>query len=211
MKPLVIIGGGGFCREVMWLAQEAVEPWEVVGVLDDSDHAQGTSILGVPVLGRVEDWRRHEDKHFVIAVGSPRVRKAVHSRMSGDPRFATLVHRTVLSSRYVDIGPGSIICAGTILTTQVKIGSQVIINLGVTVGHDVILGDYCTLAPHATISGAVSMGDGVEIGTGAALIQGLSIGKGSMVAAGALVAKDIAENAFAAGSPARTIKQLDPF
>lgn len=212
-SPLIIVGAGGFGREVAWLARSLPEEWELVGFLDDGEQLQGSSVCNAPVLGKVSDWKRHPDAQFVVAVASPRTRKAVVEGISrnGDVKFAVLVHPSVLRSEFVTIGEGSIVCAGSILTTQTAVGRHCIINLGVTVGHDVSVGDYCTLAPQVALSGNTSMGKGVEIGTGAVVVPGMAVGEGSMICAGAIVTKPVPPNVLAAGSPARRVKELDPF
>jgi sugar O-acyltransferase (sialic acid O-acetyltransferase NeuD family) len=211
-KSLVIVGAGGFCREVIWLARET-SVWQVTGILDDDPSMHEKVCCDVPVLGTVSDWTKFSESWFVVAIGSPRVRKNVVERMLalGDVKYATLIHPSVMMSEYVSVGEGSIITAGCILTTQILLGRHTIINLLTSVGHDVRTGDYCTLAPHTAVSGNVTMGDGVDVGTGALLIQGRTLGRGSSVSAGAIVSKDIAENVFAAGSPARQIKTLEAF
>jgi sugar O-acyltransferase (sialic acid O-acetyltransferase NeuD family) len=212
-KPLIIVGGGGFSREVIWLAKECHADWDVCGVLDDNPAMLGRQLCDIRVLGTVETCVDYSECWFVIAVGSPRTRKTIALKMEqkGPLQFATLVHPSVMKSAYVDIGDGSIVSAGCILTTQISMGRHSIINLACTIGHDVRIGDYCTIAPRVAVSGNVTMGNGVELGTGSVLIQGLSLGDGSFVGAGAVVSKDIPDNIFAAGSPARGIKTLEVF
>lgn len=212
-RRLIVIGAGGFAREVIWLAREAVEPWDVVGCLDDRDEAQGQELSGVPVIGRVQDSRNHPTAHFVVAIGNPRVRRQVVQRMAleGTPRFATLVHRSVQMSSFVKIGAGSIITAGCILTTQIEVGRHVILNLSSTVGHDCVIADGVTVAPLVAISGEVRLEEACEIGTGACIRQGLHIGRGAMAGMGAVVTRDIRDFELVIGSPARPLRHLEPF
>jgi sugar O-acyltransferase (sialic acid O-acetyltransferase NeuD family) len=212
-KSLIIIGGGGFCREVIWLARECSSVWEVTGILDDNPSMLGKTFCDISVIGSVNDWPKYSESWFVVAIGSPRTRKTVVEKMklNGNAKFATLVHPSTLLSDYVEIGEGSIITAGCVLTTQISLGRHNITNLLTSVGHDVVTGDYCTMAPHVAVSGNVTMGDGVEVGTGALLIQGRKLGTGCFVGAGAVVSKDIPENILAVGCPARQVKSLEAF
>ena len=209
-NPLIIICGGGFAREVIWLARECSEKWLVKGILDDTVSLQGKDICGIPVIGTIDDWVKYTDASFVVAMGSPRDRKKIVSRLKskGAIDFATLVHPSVQMSEYVELGEGCIVTAGCILTTQVKLGCHTIVNLSSTIGHDVLIGDFCTLAPKVAVSGNVSLGEGVEIGTGAIIIPGISIGTDSTVGAGAVVTKNVEENVLAIGMPARQRKKL---
>lgn len=212
-NKLIIVGGGGFSREVIWLARECSDKWAIIGILDDNTGMHGQKFCGIPVLGNIAECVNYPEAYFVVAVGSPRTRKIIVNRMQAyrDVRFATLVHASVLKSDYVEIGDGSIITAGCILTTQITLGCHTIVNLACTIGHDFVAGDFCTLAPQVAVSGNVTFGVGVEVGTGSTIIQGLEIGHGSFVGAGAVVSKNIPPNVLAVGCPARQVKTLEEF
>ena len=51
MKNLVIVGAGGFGREVLAWARQAVEPWTVRGFLDDNPGALGSLCDRAPGFG----------------------------------------------------------------------------------------------------------------------------------------------------------------
>lgn len=212
-QDLVIVGGGGLGREVAWLAQDSGSRWNVIGFLDDAAALQGRTLCSIPVLGAIADWSRHKKAAFVIAIGAPRTRRAVAAKMglAGSPRFATLVHPSVRKSRFVEIGEGSIIAAGCMLTTQIRIGRHNILDRMVHVGHDCILGDFCTVSPLVPIGGNVTLEEGVWVGAGASIRQGARMGCGSMAGMGAVVTADVERNQLVAGNPARVLKQLEPF
>ena len=121
-------------------------------------------------------------------------------------KFAILIDPSVVKSDLVEIGEGSIICAHTIITVNIKIGKHVIINLDCTVGHDAVLYDFVTLYPSANISGITEIGPCSELGTGMQIIQGKRIGAYTIVGAGAVVVKDIPDASTAVGNPAKPIK-----
>ena len=212
-QDLVIVGGGGLGREVLWLAQDSVDRWNVIGVLDDAEELQRQTLCSVPVLGPVADWKKHPKANFVIAIGAPRARRAVEAKMSaaGTPRFATLIHPSVRMSRFVEIGEGSIVAAGCILTTQIRIGRHNILDRMVNVAHDCVLGDFCTVSPLVPIGGNVTLDEGVWVGAGASVRHGGRMGSGSMAGMGAVVVKDVEPNQLVVGNPAKVLKQLEPF
>lgn len=212
-KPLIIICGGGFAREVIWLARDCYKEWDVIGVLDDTPSLRGEILSGIPVLGHIDEWQKFSHAFFIVALGSPRSRKHIVERMEskGKVHYGTLIHPSVHYSHYVTFGEGCMITAGCILTTQIIIGRHCICNLSSTIGHDVSIGDYVTLAPQVAISGNIRLGDGVEIGTGAVLIEKLSVGDGSFVGAGAIVTKNVDKNILVVGSPARKLRALPSF
>lgn len=208
MKELIIVGGGGFAQEVLWLATDCQR--KIKGVLDDAPESQGQTLMGHPVLGCVADWVNHADCEFIIAIGSPRVRAQVYEKMAqlGKAQFATLVHPNVVMSDSVEIGEGSMVCAGNVLTVEIAIGKHCILNINGTVGHQAVLGDFVTIAPIAAVSGNVTMEDFVEVGTGAALRQGVTLERGSMLGMGGVLTKNIPPFEIFAGNPAKKLKEL---
>ena len=209
MKDLVIIGAGGFGREVAWLIDEInhnQKQWNLLGFLDENPSLHGQELNGYPVLGGL-GWLRGKGVSCVVAIGEPVAKKNVIQSLINDQiSFATLIHPDVHPSSSVTFGEGCIVCAGTILTVNVEIGNHVILNLGCTIGHDVSIGDYATILPGVNVSGAVVISEEVSVGTGSAIIQGVTIGTGTIVGAGAVVTRSLPAHCTAVGSPAKPIK-----
>lgn len=211
-KALVIIGAGGFAREVQWLAEEinsCMPQWELLGFIDDDIRKKGQVINGLPILGDMEWFSEHsEPVNVAFAVGNPSGRKKLVERFSRNLNagFPNLIHPSVKLSSSVHMGTGNIICSGALFTTNIELGSFNIINLGCTVGHDVFVGDYCTIAPAANISGNVRINNMCEIGTNSCIIQNVSIGETSTIGAGSVVIRDIPPGCTAVGVPAKPIK-----
>lgn len=208
MKDLIVIGGGGFAKEVLWLARDCGR--KVRGVLDDNPETYHSKIQGITVLGPIDSWVSYSDCEFIIAIGSPRVRLKVYKQMliKGTPHFASLIHPSVTYSNSVEFGVGVIICAGCILTVDIKVGNHNILNLNVTVGHECDFSEFVTVAPMAAISGNVSLSEFSEIGTGALIRQGLTVGRGAMLGMGGVLTKNIARYNIFAGNPAKKLKEL---
>lgn len=216
MKKLYIIGAGGFGREVAWLVERInaiEETWEIGGYVDDDISLHGVTKDNYPVIGDFNyliELSNKSDIYAVCAVGSARVRKTIINKFkNSNVKFATVIDPSVIKSDKVQIGEGTVICAGTIITVDISIGNHVIINLDCTLGHDAIIHDFVTIYPSVNVSGNVEVGECSEMGTGMQIIQGKKIGNGSIVGAGALVVKDIPNNCTAVGSPAKPIKFLN--
>ena len=212
MKDIVIIGAGGFGREVAWLIEDIniknVE-WNIFGFVDDNQAIQGTKIYGYKVVGDI-DWLKEQELCVVNAIGDPIIKKKVMEKLAGSKnRYPVLIHPSVINSGSVNFGEGSIVCAGNIITVNIEIGKHVIINLDCTIGHDANIGDYSTVLPSVNISGFVKTEECVSVGTGSAIIQGVNIGRNTVVGAGAVVVKDLPANCTAVGSPAKPIKFIE--
>ncbi|MEW6273939.1 MAG: acetyltransferase [Bacillota bacterium] len=213
MKKLVIIGAGGFAREVAWLVEDinaVKKEWELLGFIDENPVNHGKVLNGYPVLGDFGFFVHRqfgETVYTVCAVGSPYakinlVKKAAQCGL----QFTNLIHPSVKMSRYVELGTGNIICAGNIITVNVSISNHIIVNLNCTIGHDVIIQDYVTILPGANISGGVKINNGCDIGTNVSVIQGINIGEWSIIGAGAVVIRDIPPYCTAVGVPAKPVK-----
>jgi sugar O-acyltransferase (sialic acid O-acetyltransferase NeuD family) len=217
-RQIAIYGGGGFAREVAWLVQSchmAGEPYEVVCFIDDDTVAHGSVLNGIPVMGLAEARSRFAQARVVGGVGTPRTRQQLMERAASRGfGFETIVHPRVERSPRVEIGEGTVICAGNILTVNITLGQHVQINLDCTVGHDVVMDDYATLAPGVHVSGCVQLGKRAYIGTGAVIINGtveepIVIGDDAIVGAGACVTKSIPAGWTVVGVPAKPLARRD--
>jgi len=210
---VVILGAGGLAREVYWIFNDvnikAGGEWEVLGFIDENSVNWKQSLCDIPVLGDFQwfEMNNRNDLKVICAVGSTTARKhMVEKAKNMDLSFCTIFHPSVKCSRYIDVGTGTVITAGCILTTQIRIGNHVYINLDTTIGHDVIIEDFVNISPGCHVSGNATLKEGVDLGTGAVVLQGVTIGKWATVGAGAVVTEDIPDNVVAVGVPAKVIK-----
>ena len=107
MRPLVVVGAGGFGREVVQIvaAVNAVAPtWELVGFLDDGP-AAGIQAGTVPLLGPVAALSDLPGHAAVLAVGSPPGRAAI-ARAHPRQEWATLVHPDTTIAPGTRLGDG---------------------------------------------------------------------------------------------------------
>lgn len=208
MKDIVIIGAGGFGREVAWLIEDinkVKKEWNIVGFIDDNEDVQESEINGYKVVGNI-NWLEKQELYVVNAIGNPIIKKKIMENLQGSKnKYPVLIHPSVIYSESVNFAEGSIICAGTILTVNIEIGKHVIINLDCTVGHDAVIMDYTTLLPSVNVSGCVKIEECVSVGTKSAIIQGISIGENTIIGSGAVVVKDITEPGTYVGVPVRRV------
>ena len=209
-KKILVYGASGFGREVVWLAEKC-GVYEVVGFIDDDVSKQGTILNKIPVISLEKAYEQFPEAFVASGVGNPKIRELIVEKTGATGfNFETIIHPRVECSKWVQIGEGTVICAGNILTTNITLGKHVQINLDCTIGHDVIMGDFTTLAPGVHVSGWVHFGKRVYIGTGAVFINGtedspLVIGDDAIIGAGACVTKSIPTGETWGGVPARPL------
>jgi sugar O-acyltransferase (sialic acid O-acetyltransferase NeuD family) len=218
--PLVIIGAGGFGREVHDVIEAVndaavrdggMAAFDVLGFLDDSP-ADSALIAerDLAVLGPVSQLEElADDVQYLIAIGNGEVRRKWDMWASGlGRRSPVLVHpQAVIGKHLIAMAPGVVVCAGAIITTNVRLGRHVHINLGVTVGHDAVVEDYVTVNPNVSISGNALIEESANLGTCSSVIQGRRVGARTVVGAGAVVARDLPSDVTAVGLPARPLQR----
>jgi sugar O-acyltransferase (sialic acid O-acetyltransferase NeuD family) len=210
MTDVVIWGCGGHGREVSLLCEQAGV--RVRGFLDERPEMKGQLIDGVPVLGALDDVRAIRDHVSIVCsgVGDP-VLKRRFSEMTAAGGFrlsAPIVHPSVHPSSRVSIGPGTVVCAGVVMTVNVCLGRHVIVNVHATISHDASIGDFATLAPGVNVCGGVAVGEGAYLGVGCSVRERSRIGAWSVIGGGAFVRTDVPERVLYAGVPAVFRKHL---
>jgi sugar O-acyltransferase (sialic acid O-acetyltransferase NeuD family) len=211
-RDIVIVGNGGFAKEVAFLIEDInrqKETWNLLGYISESAGDIGDS-HGKYIIYNSDDWLEEtsEEINVVFGIGAPKIVNAVSSKLMKNKNltFPNIFHPTTIRDvDRVKFGAGNIVCAGVIFTTDIVVGSFNVFNLSCTVGHDVKIGDCNVFNPTVNISGGVHVKNNVLIGTGAQILQNLSICDESIVGAGAVVVKNIKETGIYAGIPARKL------
>lgn len=194
-----IIGYGGFGREVFHSLTTDEQNNTVFFVHDEWWKNDNEKVLPLSKFNPFE-------YEVVVAIGDPTDRKRVIESLPKETKFFTHIHHSVtILDKNIEIGEGSIICAGSILTTNIKIGKHSHLNLLTTVGHDTVIGDFMTTAPGAKISGNCIIGDCVYLGTNSSVKQKIKICDNVIVGLNAGVVKDITESGIYVGVPAKKI------
>lgn len=188
-KPYALIGAGGFAREVYHQIKDN-DPSALIYFFVDDEFID--SIHQKPLSELINGFSQI-DYQVLICIADPNIRESIFKKLPPNTNYGTFVHKSVqiLDKNTVTIGAGSIICAGTIITTNVKIGRHVHINLSNTIGHDTVIHQFVTTAPQVAISGNVDIDDNVYIGTNAAIREKVKIRSNNVVGMGAAVIKTI--------------------
>ncbi len=211
MKPLLLIGAGGWGREVaaMLCHTNRTDPrWDLLGFVDDSAALRGSCVDGHPVIGDVEALRDYPDAYCACCVADPAIRMDLVRRAGRfDLRWATLVHHSAIIMDTAAVAEGCIMMPFSAVTAGARLGKHVHVNYHSSIGHDGRLGDYCTLSSYVDVTGKVTLGTGVFVGSGASLLPGVTVGDHAIIGGGALVNRDVPARTVAVGVPARVIRE----
>jgi sugar O-acyltransferase (sialic acid O-acetyltransferase NeuD family) len=207
MRDIVIIGAGGFGKEVAWLIEQinrVEKTWNLIGFVDDNNPV-GSDINGALILGPI-DWLNDKKYAVVCSISDPSIRyKVVKAQETTQNEFVNLIHPKVEWSDSVTVGTGTLICEGAKFTVNISIGSHVIIYHDSVICHDAMISDFCTILPSVNISGNVFVDTKSTFGTGSKVIQNLKIGSNVMVGAGSVVIRDVEDDFKVVGVPAKRI------
>lgn len=209
-RLLGVFGSSGFAREVMPLVR--AQAWSgdrLVFV----DHAAGPEVNGHEVIDEAAFFAWEGERLYTVAIADGTTRRKLDHLAHAKGALPLEVRaRSAEVLDAVDLGPGSVLCGLTSITSNVRIGRGFHLNLNSYVAHDCVIGDYVTFAPFVACNGNTVIGDGAYIGTGAVMRQGtpdrpLTIGAGAVIGMGAVVTKDVAAGMTVVGNPARPLEK----
>jgi sugar O-acyltransferase (sialic acid O-acetyltransferase NeuD family) len=215
--PIVVVGAGGFAREVLDVlgsinAADVGEgsqrqTFDVLGVVDDNPTETQLGRLAarsISYLGIVADLpKKFPSAEFLIAIGSPEPRRRIAKMLhAAGMTAAVAIHPRAVVGTAGSVGPGVVVCSGAQISTNVSLGDHVHINPGSIVGHDADLREFVSVNPGAVISGEVTVHSGSLIGAGGIVLQGLVVGSDAVVGAGAVVVRDVPSKVVVKGVPA---------
>jgi len=206
VKHLVIVGAGGFGREMFGAALESVGygvDFDVKGFLDAKGDALAAFAGYPPVIGSPDGYQIDADDVFVTALGSiASRRRCVEALEARGAKFVSIVHRTATIGPNVAIGEGSFIAPHVSLTADVFVGRHVSVFHSSSVGHDSRLGDFSHVYAQCSIGGSVVLGDGAIVYPGSVVAPRRKIGAAAVVGAGSAVFVDVDPGVTVLGNPA---------
>jgi sugar O-acyltransferase (sialic acid O-acetyltransferase NeuD family) len=211
-QRIVIVGAGGFGREVLQWARETwpAQASRIGGFLSDDPRRLDGFGTGVGILSTVIDYRPKAGDYLLLGIGVPYSRRRVAERLqSYGSKFLTLVHPDARVASMATIGEGSIICPYAIVSDSAAVGRWVLANYYSSLGHDATAGDYAVLSPYATLGGGARIEDEVFLGLHASVGPGKRIGARTKVSANSCALADSPSDSLVFGVPGRIVRRIE--
>lgn len=203
-----IVGTGGFGRETLCCLIDSLKGTrnkinDIACFMVHDEYYQDEYVNGLKVIPE----SKFDPEHYkvIVAIGDPKLRKNFVDKLPKATKYATIIHPSAVLSQWVEIGEGSIITAGTIVTCNVKLGKHTQLNLHTTIGHDCLAADYFTTAPAVNVSGKCNFGECVYLGTNSSVRQGVSICDNVTIGMGGIVIKNIDDEGVYIGNPVKKL------
>jgi sugar O-acyltransferase (sialic acid O-acetyltransferase NeuD family) len=211
-KRILIVGAGGFGREVLQWARDAwPDACDRIGgfLSDDLRRLDGFS-AGVGILSAVGDYRSVAGDYVLLGIGVPYSRRYVAEQLqSRGARFLTLVHPSAIVAASSSLGDGAIVCPFAVISDSASLGRCVLVNYHASLGHDAEAGDFAVLSPYATLGGGAQIADEVFLGLNASVGPSIKVGSRTKVSANSCVLSNTPVDSIVFGVPGRIVKRVD--
>jgi len=211
MYKIIIVGAGGFAREVYSWANDAFskENYKIKGFLSYNQKDLDGFNVKVGVLGNDDNYKIDKNDLFIIAIGNIDIKKrAVKKLKKRGAKFISLIHPTSLINPTATIGEGVVICPYCLISDNVQVDDFVMMNTYASCGHDVKVGKYSILSPYVALNGFVKLENEVFVGTHATVIAYKKVGFKSKIGANSVVIKDVLANRTVIGVPGKAIQMV---
>ncbi len=211
MTRILIVGAGGHAQviaDAVLSRARAGDDCQLAGFLDDNESLQEHAILGVTVLGKIQQAGHFDHDAVVVGIGHNATRARVFQQLkqSGE-RVISVIHPCAVVANDVVLGEGCVVFANAVINTGSIIGPDVIVNTGATIDHHARIGAHVHIAPGAHLGGTVTVQEGALLGIGSAVIPNRTIGAWSVVGAGAAVTRDVPAQVTVVGVPALRLEK----
>jgi sugar O-acyltransferase (sialic acid O-acetyltransferase NeuD family) len=211
-RRLLIVGAGGFGREVLQWARDS---WpdhsgRIAGFLSDDPKRLDGFSTGLTILGPVASYEKLSGDYLLLGIGVAYSRRMVAERLiARGAEFVSLVHPRAVVAESAWIGQGSIICPYAIVSDSATLGVCVLANYHASLGHDSSAGDFAVLSPYATLGGGATIGQDAFLGLHASVGPGRAVGARSKVSANSCVLSDTPSDSIVYGVPGRIVPRVE--
>jgi sugar O-acyltransferase (sialic acid O-acetyltransferase NeuD family) len=208
MHDLIIVGAGGFGRELRQLVQYCFPTgsYRIKGFLSSNPRDLEGHNVAEPIIDDPHRYSPRENDRFLLAVGDIEHRKSITTALkTKGATFLSMVHPTALVDNAASIGEGCVIYPYAIVMNEARLDDFVLLNLYASAGHDTQVGKYCNLCPYATMNGFAVLEDEVYMGTHSSLLPECRVGRGSKISAGSVAAHNVEPYSLVFGVPGKHV------
>jgi sugar O-acyltransferase (sialic acid O-acetyltransferase NeuD family) len=203
-KNIAIIGGGGFAKEVIEVAD--MLNYNIYGIYAKESILKNYNHRGY--LDKLVEDKENFDG-AIVAIGAVNKKgmlireDIINFLKDNDIKLISLISPLATVSSSVSIGDGVYIAHNVVVSCDVKISENVLINHQAVIGHDSFIENNVSIAPQVFLGGNTVIESNVMLGAAASLIQGIRVGRNSVIGIRSIVLKNIKENSLVVSPPSK--------
>jgi sugar O-acyltransferase (sialic acid O-acetyltransferase NeuD family) len=208
-ERVIIVGAGGFGREVLHWARDSwpAHQEKIAGFLSDDPRRLDATSCRIPILADPATFSPQAGDYLLLAIGIPGVRRKVaEDLLDRGGMFLTMIHPTAIVAQSAQIETGAVICPYAIVSDSARAGRFALLNYHASLAHDSVAGDFAVLSPYATLGGGAALGEDVFLGLHASVAPSVVVGDGSKVAANSVALADAPAGSLIYGVPGRATR-----
>ncbi|HIF9960441.1 TPA: NeuD/PglB/VioB family sugar acetyltransferase [Campylobacter coli] len=187
MKNVIIIGSGGFAKELYSYLKDA--NYNIIGYID----IQKNDFYNLNYLGNEDNFDQNliHKAFFALGIGQISLRKKILLKLLDKScNFLTFIHPKSFVSKEAKIGQGVIICPFVTINTDSNVGNFTLCNIYSSIAHDCIVGEGSILSPYATLNGGAKIGKNCFLSTRVSLLPHVNLGDNCIISAGSVISKN---------------------
>lgn len=203
---IIIVGAGGFGREVLQWARDA---WpdhagKIAGLLSADPGVLDGRAIGLPILASPDDFTPQPGDGLLLGIGRRGVRRRVAEQLeSRGGHFLSLVHPSAIVADTADVGRGTILCPYASVTANARLGAFCLLNMYSMVAHDAAVGAFSVLSPYAGVAGEAAVGEDVFLAMHSFVGPGVRVGNGSLISGSSCALHNVPADTLVYGVPGR--------
>ncbi len=200
-QDIILIGAGGFGREVAAWIDFLKLPFRVAGFLDDTKQ-------GPEILGTLADHQPRSDAVYLTCLGNGAMRRKIRLDLAArGARFTSLIDPLARSATPLGNSVNSIFLGQMGISNNVFVGDDLLLHAFASIGHDVHLGHGVTVGSHGFAGGAAVLKDCCTVHPSGTVLPLVTIGEYAVVGAGSVVIRNVEAHTTVFGAPAKVISR----
>lgn len=202
MKNLIIVGAGGFAKELIGYinndkSKGLLEDVFLKGILVDYKEHYENINEPLEYLGKIREYEIQENDFFMIAIGENPGRNIIIDYFeSRNVKFFSYIHSSCYVNTSSKIGEGLIMAPFCIINANITLGKHALLNSYSAIGHDCIIGERAILYPYAAINGNCTIGNDLTMGTKATIFPKVTMGNNCTITSHSYVKTNKGDNRF---------------
>ena len=207
MKNIIIVGAGGFAKElynyiITDIEKKVLNNYLIKGFLDVNEEAFINMKVDSIYLGDENSYQIGNNDEFIVAIGNIKLREKIIKKLKNlNAKFFTYIHNSVIVANNAIIGEGVIVCPNSIIQANAVVMDYCVINIFSSIGHDSKIGENSILSPYCTLNGNVSTGCNLFMGTRSTILLGIKVGNSCTISAHTALKNDISDGIIVQDKP----------